>query len=96
MSLAKDGSTSTSSLMARKGMSLCRDVVPSQERVEQLVSSSKACVKASEVRAALQFAAGPYRALVSFYNELIVMYKHHSSASSSGASVKKLKAICLD
>ncbi len=55
MALAKESNTATTSSMTRRGIDLCKEVVPSQDVVEQL------SVTIDMVRDALKQAACPYR-----------------------------------
>lgn len=92
MELIKSGASSTSSELANKGVKLCKLIVPSQEAVEELLYTEKSRVSAVAVREALQAAAGPYKELIVYYNELVAVHRHVVSSSSSGSG-SRFKAI---
>ena len=79
--------TTNAEMMAKRGVQLCKDVVPSQERVEEILMG-RTTVSKESVQKTLQDAAGPYRNLVTFYNELLAVYQLHAKASSSGSAAK--------
>ena len=88
------GMTKNADMMAKRGVQLCKDVVPSQERVEEILIKGRTTISKESVQKTLQDAAGPYRNLVTFYNELLAVYQLHAKASSSG-SVAKFKLPAL-
>lgn len=88
------GMTKNADMMAKRGVQLCKDVVPSQERVEEILIKGRTTISKESVQKTLQDAAGPYRNLVTFYNELLAVYQLHAKASSSGSAAKfKLPAL---
>ena len=88
------GMTKNAEMMAKRGVQLCKDVVPSQERVEEILIKGRTTISKESVQKTLQDAAGPYRNLVTFYNELLAVYQLHAKASSSGSAAKfKLPAL---
>jgi hypothetical protein len=84
--------------MAKSGIELCKEAVPSQNVVEELLMTPRENVTSAKVRAALVEAAKPYRQLVAFYNELVALHAHHTkgtggaSSSTSSAKFRPLKA----
>ena len=82
------GMTTNAEMMAKRGVQLCKDVVPSQERVEEILMKSKTTISKESVQKTLRDAAGPYRNLVTFYNELLAEYQLHAKASSSGSAAR--------
>ena len=95
MAMTKDAPSSTASSMALRGVQLCKEVIPSQDRVEALLMSIRDNVSGDDIRTALAAAAVPYRALVGFYNELLVLYKHNVSQAAVGTPVLKMKPLTL-
>jgi hypothetical protein len=94
MELIKTGASSTSSELAAKGVKLCKMIIPSQNTVEELLYKDKSEVLGGEVREALQAAAGPYKELITYYNELVAVHRHvvNNSGAASG-SAGRFKAI---
>ena len=74
--------TTNAEMMAKRGVQLCKDVVPSQERVEEILIKGRTTISKESVQKTLQDAAGPYRNLVTFYNELLAEYQASSSGSA--------------
>ncbi len=93
MSMTKDNPTAIASSMALKGVQLCSDVIPAPNRVECLLMSSRDVITSEEIKNALKAAAPPYRSLITFYNELLAIYKHNSS--QAGGPGVKLKPLAL-
>ncbi|CAK0896209.1 unnamed protein product [Prorocentrum cordatum] len=91
--LCKTNSNAAGSDMARRGVQLCRDVVPSQDEIERLLMAGPDSTTKKEVAAALQAAAGPYRQLIEYYNELVAIHEHHQKGGSSSSAGAKFKAI---
>jgi hypothetical protein len=69
-------------------------IIPSQNTVEELLYKDKSEVLGGEVREALQAAAGPYKELITYYNELVAVHRHvvNNSGAASG-SAGRFKAI---
>jgi len=93
LELCSLNSSVASSELARNGVQLCKQVIPSQNEVEELLLSPMATLTKNQIRSALVKAAGPYRDLITYYNELVAIHKHHQvqlskSGSSSSAGVK--------
>ena len=82
------GMTKNAEMMAKRGVQLCKDVVPSQERVEEILIKGRTAISKESVQKTLQDAAGPYRNLVTFYNELLAEFRLHAKGSSSGSAAK--------
>ncbi len=93
MAMTKDNPTTTASSIALKGVQLCKDVTPSQERVECLLMSSRDVITSEDIKIALKAAATPYCKVITFYNELLAIYKHNSS--QAGGPAVKLKPLAL-
>ncbi len=91
--MTKDNPTTTASSMALKGVHFSKDVTPSQDRVECLLMSSRDAITRAESKNALKAAAPPYRNLITFYNELLAIYKHN--CSQAGGPAVKLKPLAL-
>ena len=66
MGMTKDNPAATASSMALKGVQLCKDVIPSQDRVECLLMSSRDVITSEEIKIALKAAAPPYHNLIKF------------------------------
>lgn len=82
------GMTKNAEMMAKRGVQLCKDVIPSQERVEEILIKGRTAISKESVQKTLQDAAGPYRNLVTFYNELLAEFRLHAKGSSSGSAAK--------
>lgn len=98
MAMRGGGFTSNSTAMAQRGIQLCREVVPSQNDVEQMLMQERTKITAEDVRTCLRNAAEPYRNLVTFYNELLAIYKLRNSStasSSSGRVSQRFKPLIL-
>ena len=99
MELCKGDPTAGSTDLAKKGVQLCKDVIPSQETIERLLMTPKNLTTKSEITKAMAEAAGPYKMLIEYYNELVAVHAHHRKQQSSGSSgsggVSKFKPIKL-
>eukprot|EP00959_Pyramimonas_sp_CCMP1952_P448167 9384365-Pyramimonas_sp.AAC.1 len=98
MGLCKGDPTLGSTDLAKKGIQLCKDVIPSQETIERLLMTPKTETTKSEITKAMAVAAGPYKMLIEYYNELVAVHAHHrkqQSSGSSGSRGSKFKPITL-
>ena len=69
--------------LVQKGLKLCKEVVPSQTVVEEMIMKSKDEISADEAFNALKASHQPYKNLLDFYNELIVIQKHRERVSKN-------------
>ncbi len=84
-------------VLLMRAIELCKAVLPSQSVVEDLLMTPQHTVSSVRVKQALSDAAGPYRDLVVFYNELAALYAHHAKAAkTSGTSTPSNKFKYLD
>ena len=98
MELCKGDPTAVSTDLAKKGIQLCKDVIPSQDTIEHLLMTGKHETTKSEITKAMAEAAGPYKMLIEYYNELVAVHAHHRkqrSSGSSGSGGSKFKPIKL-
>ena len=84
--LLRQNRTTTSSELAQRGISLCKDIVEVQNKIEQYMLTPPEELLSSDVNEALEKAAPPYHNLICFYNELVAIYRHHCSGTSSSSS----------
>ncbi len=91
MELIKAGASTTSSELATKGLVLCKAIVPSQECVEELLFCQRKTVTATQVRGALMTAAKPYKELIVYYNELVVVHRHVIGSGQGGSSGSRFR-----
>ena len=83
--------------LVAKAVTLCKAVVPSQDKVEELLLADRASARKHTLDTARENASGPYKNLVSFYNEVVAIHNHHAAKgkikTEDNKSVKKLKAL---
>ena len=77
-----------------KAIALCKEVIPSQQVIEELLFSDRDAVTKRQAVDAMKASAGPYRNILNFHNELVTLANYHLSAAAQddeGISIKVSK-----
>ena len=75
--------------LVNKAVNLCKEVVPSQTAIEELLLSDRSLVTKKTAKAALAESAQPYRNLLTFHNELVALANFHiTQENEDGVPIK--------
>ena len=87
-------STTVLKELVGKAVALCKEVIPSQQVIEEPLFSDRDAVTKRQAVDAMKVSAGPYRNILNFHNELVTLANYHLSAAAQddeGISIKVSK-----